>query len=190
MAKMKGRHRKNGSPIDQSQAILGFRTGSSRNTAENKAAGSDDGKNKQIWEPKMKEDVQSEKKDATPSTENEKRKEEANDGIHPKSYADVLKIQIEVQVHQSFPDKVQSVDEDDRVITQEVAYEWKPILCDHCNKLRHDSLQCRNKEKDQKGQRGGQKKIWVPKQKKARNKEAENGERIEKTDTTDKPRQA
>ncbi|VFQ80074.1 unnamed protein product [Cuscuta campestris] len=94
------------------------------------------------------------------------------------------RIQVEVQAQQICPDKIQFVDEEDRVITQEFAYEWKPVLCDHCNKLGHESQNGRKKEKDRKNQKGGQQKIWVPKQKQGKNEVVEEEEGTGKAMTT------
>ncbi|VFQ64920.1 unnamed protein product [Cuscuta campestris] len=100
------------------------------------------------------------------------------------------RIQVEVQVHLSFPEKIQFVDEDERVITQEVTYEWKPTLCEQCKKLGHESLQCRRKEKEQKAQGGGQRKIWVPKQKQEERDVAESGEQKDSTEENLIPKQS
>ncbi|VFQ92993.1 unnamed protein product, partial [Cuscuta campestris] len=82
------------------------------------------------------------------------------------SYA---RIQIEVQVQQEFPDIIYYVDKDDRVVTQEVVYEWRPSICSKCGKLGHLRSQCRKKEGKQ--ERNITRKVWRPKEKEGEKKE-------------------
>ncbi|VFQ89754.1 unnamed protein product [Cuscuta campestris] len=82
------------------------------------------------------------------------------------SYA---RIQIEVQVQQEFPDLIHYVDKDDRVVTQEVVYEWRPSICSKCGKLGHLGSQCRKKEGKQ--ERNITRKVWRPKEKEGEKKE-------------------
>ncbi|VFQ95590.1 unnamed protein product [Cuscuta campestris] len=75
------------------------------------------------------------------------------------SYARIL---VEVQINQSFPDQIHFLNEDSRIITQQVKYEWAPVLCSHCNKIGHVLEKCRKKNPPQ-DVPGKQKKIWKPK---------------------------
>ncbi|VFQ81187.1 unnamed protein product [Cuscuta campestris] len=74
---------------------------------------------------------------------------------------DYARIQIEVQVHQDFPDTIKFVDNGGRVIEQPVSYDWKPSICSKCGKLGHVGEHCRKKEG--RLERVIQKKIWRPK---------------------------
>ncbi|RAL41765.1 hypothetical protein DM860_008947 [Cuscuta australis] len=68
----------------------------------------------------------------------------------------------EVQINQSFPDQIHFLNEDGRIISQQVKYEWAPVLCSHCNKIGHVLEKCRKKSPPQDVPRK-QKKIWKPK---------------------------
>ncbi|VFQ84121.1 unnamed protein product [Cuscuta campestris] len=56
------------------------------------------------------------------------------------SYA---RIQVEVKVLQEFPQEITFIDDEDKVITQRVTYEWYPCICSHCRKLGHTQETCR-----------------------------------------------
>ncbi|RAL53724.1 hypothetical protein DM860_015452 [Cuscuta australis] len=62
-----------------------------------------------------------------------------------KSKLDFARIQIEVGIQKSFPEMVQFIDEDSRVISQKVEYEWSPTRCTLCKKLGHLEEECRQK---------------------------------------------
>ncbi|VFQ82333.1 unnamed protein product [Cuscuta campestris] len=68
------------------------------------------------------------------------------------------RIQVEVQVQQNF------LNEEGRIIFQSVEYEWRPTICERCNRTGHTGDECRNKQDDNKG-KGPIKKVWKPKQK-------------------------
>ncbi|VFQ86461.1 unnamed protein product [Cuscuta campestris] len=87
------------------------------------------------------------------------------------SYA---RIQIEVQVNQSFPDQIHFINEEGRIITQSIVYEWAPTLCSHCGRIGHVADKCR-KKKTVAGQPPRLKPIWRPKlhQKDNKNEEVE-----------------
>ncbi|XP_062105698.1 uncharacterized protein LOC133817249 [Humulus lupulus] len=68
------------------------------------------------------------------------------------SYPRVL---IEVSLKQAFPDLIWFEDEHGFNTSVAVTYEWKPIICDHCKGMGHDSSACRRKE--------GRKPEWVVK---------------------------
>ncbi|VFQ67776.1 unnamed protein product [Cuscuta campestris] len=82
---------------------------------------------------------------------------------------DYARIQIEVQVQQDFPDRIQVVDNEGRVVDQTVIYEWKPTICSKCCKLGHTGELCRRKE--DRVEKPILKKVWRPKAKEIENKE-------------------
>ncbi|RAL47695.1 hypothetical protein DM860_012320 [Cuscuta australis] len=86
------------------------------------------------------------------------------------------RIQLEVQVQQEFPDLLSFINEEGRVITQEVVYEWKPCVCAKCNRMGHITEMCRKSNGE--GQDKKTKKVWRPKQ---QSKENEANEKEEKT---------
>ncbi|VFQ58792.1 unnamed protein product [Cuscuta campestris] len=55
------------------------------------------------------------------------------------------RIQVEVHAKQEFPKEINYMDEYGRLITQEIVYEWKPSLCNHCKKLGHEEETCKKK---------------------------------------------
>ncbi|RAL42395.1 hypothetical protein DM860_017575 [Cuscuta australis] len=55
------------------------------------------------------------------------------------------RIMIEVHINQSFPDQVNFINEEGRVITQNVTYEWAPTICSHCDRMGHKQENCRRK---------------------------------------------
>ncbi|XP_062119269.1 uncharacterized protein LOC133833020 [Humulus lupulus] len=68
------------------------------------------------------------------------------------SYPRVL---IEVSLKQDFPDLIWFEDEHGFNTSVAVTYEWKPVSCDHCKGMGHDTSACRRKE--------GRKPEWVVK---------------------------
>lgn len=38
----------------------------------------------------------------------------------------------------------------DKLVSQQVIYEWKPIQCNKCNKMGHDEQECRSDKRTQK----------------------------------------
>ncbi|VFQ70279.1 unnamed protein product [Cuscuta campestris] len=69
-------------------------------------------------------------------------------------------IQIEVQVNQNFPDQVHFINEEGRIITQAVVYEWAPTLCSHCSRIGHMTENCRRKKVTTEGKPPKKKPIW------------------------------
>ncbi|VFR00991.1 unnamed protein product [Cuscuta campestris] len=85
------------------------------------------------------------------------------------SYARIL---IEVQVNQTFPDQIHFLNEEGRIISQSVKYEWAPFLCSHCNKIGHEMINCRKKNPPTDAPKKP-KYIWRPKDTKNEEKVAE-----------------
>ncbi|VFQ95952.1 unnamed protein product [Cuscuta campestris] len=75
------------------------------------------------------------------------------------SYA---RIQVEVQINQTFPDQINFLNEEGRIITQKIKYEWAPTVCSHCNRIGHVFEMCRKRYTENTKGTGG-KKIWRPK---------------------------
>ncbi|RAL50917.1 hypothetical protein DM860_005273 [Cuscuta australis] len=71
------------------------------------------------------------------------------------------KIQVEVKVQQEFRLMVQFIDDEDRVKSQVISYEWYPCLCSHCGKLGHLQESCR--KKGDKPLEVKRKLVWKPK---------------------------
>ncbi|KAK4733492.1 hypothetical protein R3W88_007753 [Solanum pinnatisectum] len=63
------------------------------------------------------------------------------------SYARLL---VEVNVGKTLPEEVLFRNEKGVVITQSVAYDWRPSLCDHCHKYGHEKDNCRKLHPTQK----------------------------------------
>ncbi|RAL48813.1 hypothetical protein DM860_001133 [Cuscuta australis] len=74
------------------------------------------------------------------------------------------RIQVEVSIHQDFPDVIQFVDKENMVLTRDIKYEWKPSRCSHCKMLGHTEELCRKKDKLQDKEK--RRKEWVPKKQK------------------------
>ncbi|XP_074316942.1 uncharacterized protein LOC141653160 [Silene latifolia] len=53
------------------------------------------------------------------------------------------RVMVELTVGKKFPNKVRILDEEGKVITLNVEYEWKPYLCGKCNGIGHESTSCR-----------------------------------------------
>ncbi|RAL47861.1 hypothetical protein DM860_011446 [Cuscuta australis] len=72
-------------------------------------------------------------------------------------------IQVEVQINQKFPDQINFINEEGRVITQNVIYEWTPAICSNCNRIGHIMEKCRKKS-ETKGEHFNRRKMaWRPK---------------------------
>lgn len=56
------------------------------------------------------------------------------------SYARLL---LEVKVGKALPEEVKFQNEKGVKLTQNVIYDWKPSLCDHCHKYEHERDDCR-----------------------------------------------
>lgn len=56
------------------------------------------------------------------------------------SYARVL---VEVSIKKELPDVIEFIDEYGHKVLQEVNYEWKPILCQNCGGMGHDTEKCK-----------------------------------------------
>ncbi|VFQ59412.1 unnamed protein product [Cuscuta campestris] len=69
------------------------------------------------------------------------------------------RIQVEVGVYQDFPKTVTYINEEERVITQQVTYEWCPCMCYHCKKIGHEQGNCRLKNTKQTKQ-DPRRRIW------------------------------
>ncbi|VFQ64820.1 unnamed protein product [Cuscuta campestris] len=76
------------------------------------------------------------------------------------------RIQVEVQVQQDFPEIIHFADEEDRIISQAMEYEWKPTICSKCNKMGHIADNCRKSKETKTGANPIIRKEWRPKQKK------------------------
>ncbi|RAL42418.1 hypothetical protein DM860_017598 [Cuscuta australis] len=76
------------------------------------------------------------------------------------SYA---RIQLEVQVNQKFPEHINFTNEEGRIITQNVTYEWIPTLCNHCNRIGHVQENCRRKLNPKEGNQKRKKFVWKAK---------------------------
>ncbi|VFQ86934.1 unnamed protein product [Cuscuta campestris] len=72
------------------------------------------------------------------------------------AYARIL---VEVGVYQEFPQQITYVTKEERVLTQDVVYEWCPCMCYHCKKIRHLQENCRWKE-NKKKEAGPMKQYW------------------------------
>uniref|UniRef100_A0A803P5I8 DUF4283 domain-containing protein n=1 Tax=Cannabis sativa TaxID=3483 RepID=A0A803P5I8_CANSA len=68
------------------------------------------------------------------------------------------RVLIEVSIKQEFPGLIQFEDEHGFVVTTAVTYEWKPVQCNHCKGLGHETIECRKKD--------GNKQQWVVKESK------------------------
>lgn len=73
-----------------------------------------------------------------------------------KEQPNFARVKVRMRITTVLQDSVKYVDEADRVIKQSMVYEWKPVLCTHCNMFGYDATDCR-KAKEPKQQ-------WVPKQ--------------------------
>lgn len=53
---------------------------------------------------------------------------------------------IEVDVDSPLPDKVFFKNEKGALVEQRIQYDWKPVLCKHCQKYGHSKEECRRKK--------------------------------------------
>ncbi|VFQ77372.1 unnamed protein product [Cuscuta campestris] len=85
------------------------------------------------------------------------------------------RIMIEVQINQTFPDQINFINEEGRIITQTVTYEWEPTICSHCDRIGHKLEKCRRKTA-LKEANITKKMVWKPKAypKETEGKDAEN----------------
>ncbi|RAL46971.1 hypothetical protein DM860_016605 [Cuscuta australis] len=91
------------------------------------------------------------------------------------------RIQVEVHVQQEFPYIVHFADEEGRVISQSVEYEWKPTICAKCNRMGHTREECRKNWREKQGKES-LKKVWRPKQKQDEETVHEEGKKREKVE--------
>ncbi|XP_074318485.1 uncharacterized protein LOC141655295 [Silene latifolia] len=69
---------------------------------------------------------------------------------------------VELKVGQAFPSAVKFRDENGQIVQLKVEYEWKPVLCEKCKGLGHESKNCRRGQ-DRQGQvRTVGRKVWRP----------------------------
>ncbi|XP_021774067.1 uncharacterized protein LOC110738017 [Chenopodium quinoa] len=61
-----------------------------------------------------------------------------------KELLEYARVMVEVQVDGNFPEYVDFLDEEGRVVHQEVVFEWKPVKCSMYNGLGHDVSKCPN----------------------------------------------
>ncbi|XP_074267042.1 uncharacterized protein LOC141590344 [Silene latifolia] len=71
------------------------------------------------------------------------------------------RVMIELNVGAKFPKVVKFLDEKGSVITLDIEYEWKPIICDKCKGIGHDGGHCKKIEQGAKKKPVAQK-IWKP----------------------------
>lgn len=76
------------------------------------------------------------------------RLDKFTEGITKISYARVL---VEIKNSFKFPNKIPILTEADKMIWQEVSYEWKPSLCTNCSSFGHAEINCQFN------------KVWQPK---------------------------
>ncbi|KAL9227818.1 hypothetical protein vseg_003466 [Gypsophila vaccaria] len=69
------------------------------------------------------------------------------------------RVMVELKVDQLFPSKVAFMDENGDVVKVDVDYEWKPITCNKCQGMGHQTEHCR-KGKPQKLPQQVIKKVW------------------------------
>ncbi|KAM6562899.1 hypothetical protein CsatB_022897 [Cannabis sativa] len=79
------------------------------------------------------------------------------------------RVLIEVSMQQEFPDLIYFDNEHGNEVSVAVKYEWKPIVCKHCQGMGHASEDCRRKE--------GKRQEWVVKDK---SKTSEMGAKLQK----------
>ncbi|XP_021852705.2 uncharacterized protein [Spinacia oleracea] len=65
------------------------------------------------------------------------------------------RVQVEVLVEQEFPDVIKFVNEKGMLVEVEVEYEWRPLVCSVCKIMGHDATKCK---------KGGNRRVWVPRQ--------------------------
>ncbi|KAJ8420346.1 hypothetical protein Cgig2_006389 [Carnegiea gigantea] len=65
--------------------------------------------------------------------------------IKEKAALGFARLLVEMPFEGPFPDHIDFVSDGDRVIRQEVQYEWKPVMCNHCKLLGHKDQYCRKK---------------------------------------------
>jgi len=62
-----------------------------------------------------------------------------------KSFLTYARLLIEMQLHDSFPDFIEFVEEHNVVVRQKMEYEWKPTKCNYCKMFGHTEEECRKK---------------------------------------------
>ncbi|VFQ79935.1 unnamed protein product [Cuscuta campestris] len=73
---------------------------------------------------------------------------------------DFARMMVAVKMKQEFPESIIFQDENERLITQHIKYEWCPVHCSSCKGLGHKAIECRKQTVN------GQKKtkmVWRPK---------------------------
>ena len=53
------------------------------------------------------------------------------------------RVLIDMWINGFFPDEISFIDENDDLITQQVLYDWKPILCQQCAQFGHSTEHCK-----------------------------------------------
>ncbi|KAL9241917.1 hypothetical protein vseg_015973 [Gypsophila vaccaria] len=56
------------------------------------------------------------------------------------------RVMVELKVRQQFPEQVKFKDETGDMVRVGVEYEWKPVICHHCNGMGHIQENCRKKD--------------------------------------------
>lgn len=66
------------------------------------------------------------------------------------------RVMVEVPLNQLYPDMIMFENELGKVVEQEVEYEWKKTLCEHCKNFGHTKKTCRGllREVNEKGAQG------------------------------------
>ncbi|XP_074267096.1 uncharacterized protein LOC141590399 [Silene latifolia] len=78
-----------------------------------------------------------------------------------KEYLEYARFMVEVKLGQSLPDKIEFIDDKDIVQSQEVSYEWKPLVCSQCSGIGHDAAMCRKRAAE--ARKKPAQKVWRPK---------------------------
>ena len=56
------------------------------------------------------------------------------------------RVLVEMNTNDDFLDEIHVTNVRDELVTQQVVYEWKPILCNKCKKMGHNEQECRSGE--------------------------------------------
>lgn len=59
------------------------------------------------------------------------------------------RVLVEIPLNQTYPSTVRFENEYGRILEQEVAYEWKSVLCTKCKKFGHELGECRKLIKEE-----------------------------------------
>lgn len=81
-----------------------------------------------------------------------------------KDQPNFARVKVRMRITTCLQDTVKYADEEDWIIEHKVEYEWKPVLCTHCNMFGHNVAVCRKAKEPKQQWVPKSRQEWVPKQ--------------------------